>query len=120
MKILIYAAKKSASQLVNTIGKYLYNHINNAYQSNKFQNTYDINFTLDTSDGNKYLNLNITTYGDKIRVNIIENEDANKTIGNIVVKSSTFDKLPDGYFDLMGRISKQIDKEYSSHADIFY
>lgn len=77
-------AQLQAGQQVNRIGKYLYKHIDGAYNMVKSPNMVDIYFivlyqlkedlrTEDDHDMHEMsINLNVTTYSNKVRINIIE------------------------------------------------
>ena len=73
----------TGSQLVNKVGKYLYNHLDGAYKYSKDRNTYDVYVTLLYELKPEYggipndvqemtIDISITTYQNKIRVDTIE------------------------------------------------
>lgn len=77
--------KIPANLAVNKIGKYLYNHLDGAYRYKTSANNCDVYFILLYQDGDEveemHINLNITTYQNKIRVNVIEVTPEEKTLG---------------------------------------
>ena len=103
------------NQQINKIGKYLYKHIDGAFKYSTSSNTCDIYFTLFyqipywnriPGRGKEYndvhemtININLTTYQNKIRVNLIELTPDERTLGSFVLK-------PDQLYDL--QLTKQI------------
>ena len=100
MKIICkYESKLSANQQVNRVGKYLYKNIDGAFKYKTSSNACDIYFTLlyqlplesrDESKGKEYndiheitVDINITTYQNKIRVNVIEMTPKQRTLGGL-------------------------------------
>lgn len=104
--MIIYSNKKlpQTSQIINSLGKYLYKHIDGALDYKKSSNMFDL-YTLVLYEiphelitkyhieEDKYkqvyemvININLTGYDQKIRVNLIETSPDEVTIG-----SKTFD-----------------------------
>lgn len=104
--MIIYSTKQlpAISQTINSLGKYLYKNLSGAIDYKKSSNMFDI-YTLVlyaipakflkryniTDDKYKevyemVVNINLTTYGQKIRVNLIEVSPNETTLG-----SQTFD-----------------------------
>ena len=125
----------SASQQVNRVGKYLYNHIDGAFNYKKGSNMFDVYFTilyqipyLQRIPGKGYeynklhemtININITTYQNKLRVNVIEMTPEEKTLGCDVY---TPDKLKDlgAARDLIySKVTKRIAKEFKDYEFLF-
>ena len=85
-----------ASKLVNMLGKYLYKHIDSAFKYNVSGNMNDIYFYVyyqrsrlnqDWTKPDEYndmhemtINLNLTTYSNKISLNLIEVSPSDKTL----------------------------------------
>ena len=123
--------KYQGGQVVNIIGKYLFKHINGAYNFKKGANTYDIYFTVlyqlqegyrtdkDHDMHEMNINISITTYSDKLRMNIIEISPREKTLGFNTFSLSKFDDLQAGYQLVMNTLVKRLSKEYQNYDFIF-
>lgn len=123
--------KYQGGQAVNIIGKYLFKHIDGAYNFKKGANTYDIYFTILYQLKEEYrteedhdmhemnINISITTYSDKLRMNIIEISPREKTLGFNTFSLSKFDDLQAGYELVMRAIQKRLQKEYEYYDFIF-
>ena len=99
-----------ASQIVNKLGKYLNRNIDGTYKFRIGGNQYDLYFMVlyqlpremqvpgRQAEGyndmhEMHLNLNITTYQNKIRVNIIEISPEERTIGFDVYPPELFQNM---------------------------
>lgn len=123
--------KYQGGQAVNIIGKYLFKHIDGAYNFKKGANTYDVYFTIlyqlkedhrtdkDHDMHEMNINISITTYSDKLRMNIIEISPREKTLGFNTFSLSKFDDLQAGYELVMRAIQKRLQKEYEDYDFIF-
>ena len=112
--------KYQGGQAVNIIGKYLFKHIDGAYSFKKGANTYDVYFTIlyqlkedyrtdkDHDMHEMNINISITTYSDKLRMNIIEISPREKTLGFNTFSLSKFDDLQAGYELVMRAIQKRL------------
>lgn len=124
-------AKLQGGQLVNTLGNYLYRHIDSAYNKEKSPNMIDIYFTViyqlkeenrtptDKDMHEMNLNINLTTYADKIRMNIIELSPEEVTIG---FNTFSIDKLQDmnsAYTLIMDTVKKRLSKKYQDYDFLF-
>lgn len=136
MKILYILSDKQyqGGQVVNKVGKYLYNNIDGAFKFKKSPNMYDIWFTLlyqipseQLTDKEKHdvkvneitINLNIATYNDKIRINVIVDDEFEKTLGTKTFsyeKSNNLEKLRD---DVLSFVQKKLTKEYEDYDFYF-
>lgn len=124
-------SKYQGGQAVNIIGKYLFNHIDGAYNFKKGANTYDIYFTVlyqlkedyrtdkDHDMHEMNINISITTYSDKLRMNIIEISPREKTLGFNTFALTKFDDLQSGYELVMKTVQKRLAKEYEDYDFIF-
>lgn len=137
MKILckINASKLSANQKVKQIGKYLYNHIDSAYKFESLSNMCNVYFTVlyqvpywdrIPGKGNGYndvqemtLNLNITTYQNKIRVNLIEVSPLERTLGYDLYKPDSLEDLESFMHIIFNKIVKKLSKVYEDYDFIF-
>lgn len=132
MKILCSSRKFQGGQVVNKVGNYLYNHIDSAFKFEKYPNMYDVYFIVlyQISEENRTthkddavhelpIDLNITTYQDKIRVNIIVQDEYEKTIGT---KTFSYDKLDDLEKlrqTVLSFVEKKVTKEYEEYDFLF-
>ena len=137
MKILCKTSnnrKMQGGQYVNKVGRYLYEHLDGAFKVDKSPNMYDIWLTLLYQIPSEYLtesekedvdvqeltiNLNVTTYDDKLRVNIIVEDEYEKTIGT---KTFSFAKLDNPEWlrlEILKFIRKKLEKEYEDYDFYF-
>lgn len=122
-------------QVLNKIGKYIYKHIDGAYKIQFSSNQCDVWFNVYyqpkyydriPGKGEQYndvktmsINLNLATYQDKIRVNVIDGSGYGKTLGHFVLKDtdlSSFQAARDVIYDTTIRI---IVKNYKDTDFIF-
>ena len=123
--------KYQGGQAVNIIGRYLFKHIDGAYNYKKGANTYDIYFTILYQLKEEYrteedhdmhemnINISLTTYLDKLRMNIIEVSPREKTLGFNTFELSKFNDLQSGYELVMNALKKRLNKEYEDYDFIF-
>ena len=94
----------STQQKINKIGKYIYKRIDGAYKIQFSSNQCDVWFNVYyqrkyydriPGKGEAYndvktmpININLTTYQDKIRVNIIDGSGYGKTLGHFILKDA--------------------------------
>lgn len=132
MKILCSSKKFQGGQVANKVGSYLYNHIDGAFKFEKSPNMYDVYFIVlyqipeenrttakDDEIHELPIDLNITTYQDKIRVNIIVQDEYEKTIGT---KTFSYDKLDDLEKlrqTVLSFVEKKVTKEYQEYDFLF-
>lgn len=72
-------------QVVKKVGSYLYRHLDSAYNYKNSANSYDVYIYVYHKNDKIDLDINITTYADKIRINITEISPEEKTIGQIIL-----------------------------------
>ena len=136
--MIIYAAKQpTPSQRVNSLGKYLYKNISGAFDFKKSANMYDVYMIVlyqipyeirkkyDITEG-KYkevnemtININITTYSNKIRINFIEQTPEELTLGHHVydlAKYPTFKPLSE---DIIWFLQNRLEKRYEDYDFLF-
>ena len=120
----------TGSQLVNKVGIYLYKHLDGAFKYKKDRNTYDVYVTLLYELKPEYggtpndvqemtINISITTYANKIRVNTIEVTPQARTLG--------FDLFPiDKMYDMelamsiiKWKVGNRIRKAYEHYNILF-
>lgn len=127
--------KLQAGQQVNKVGKYLYKHLDSAQDIKYSSNTCDVYIGLlyqmkhkdqDWTKPDEYndmhemrINLSITTYSNKIRVNIIEVTPKEKTIGFDVYPPDDFEDIHKGCDKVYQRVCKRLTKEFQMYEFIF-
>lgn len=124
-------AKYQGNQAVNIVGRFLYNHIDGAYNIKRSANSVDVYFIIlyqkkeelrEDSDKDMHemkLNINITTYDDKLRMNIIELSPEERTLGFNTFALKKFDDLNSGYDLVMKTLKKRLNKYYEDYDFIF-
>lgn len=135
MKITSKSTKGLGGQWVNKVGKYLYNNLDGAFKFKKSVNMYDVYITLlyqlkeedrDPDKGNEYndvhemtLDLNVTTYQNKLRINVIEDDKNERTIGHFVVSEEKLQDLESAKDLIYNKVIKQVSKAYEGFDFIF-
>lgn len=124
------------SQNVNTIGKYLYKNLAGAFDFKKSSNMFDVytvvlyqipieyirryNLNEEQSDVKEMIiNLNLTTYQDKIRFNVIEQDPDEMTLGCKVCQLSKYKNYAQLRDDIVAYLKKQLQKRYSGYEFLF-
>lgn len=119
-----------ASQQVNRIGKYLYNHLDGAFKYMKSGNMYDVYCTLlyqlKPECGGKVndvqemtININITTYQNKIRINIVEITPEERTLGYDIIKPEDMIDLKQAMEIIIWKVGNKIRKTYKDYLILF-
>lgn len=120
-------------QLVNKVGNYLYRHLDGAYKFDKKAGVFDVYITvlfsipadvakvyhLDAGINEMNLNINITSYQNKIRVNVTEITPEEVTIGFDTFPPEKLQNLNDALDLIYSRIRKRIEKRYQDWDFIF-
>lgn len=138
MKILLNsnvtaANKLSPSKLVNLLGRYLYNHIDSAYKREQSSNMCDVYFYVlyQLKEANRvsgktdddlqemHVNLNITTYQNKIRINLITIAPEATVLGYDLYTSEELEDLPKAYERVVQRLHKRLNRAYTDY-DFLY
>lgn len=127
----------SLPKVVNSVGKYLYRKLDGSYSFKKTSNTAEVKSTIlyqipkevsdrynldkDVRDEVKVMDITIdvTTYADKIRVNVIEVTPEEKTIGFKTFKSSIFQDMPTGLLNVYGFVTSSIEREFYGYTVLF-
>ena len=125
----------SANQQVNRLGKFLYKHIDGAFNYKKSSNMYDVYMTIlyqlpveiqDMSKGKEFndlhemtLDINITTYLNKVRINIIEMTPEEKTIGYDLYEPEKLEDLVRASEIILKKIHKRISREFREYEFLF-
>ena len=133
MKIYIRSANQNnlpASTQVNRVGKYLYNHLDGAYKYTKSPNMYDVYVTLLYQLKPEYdggvneveemtININITTYQNKVRVNTIEMTPMERTLGYDITKPEEMIDLQKAMEIIKWKVGNRIRKAYKEYIILF-
>lgn len=139
MRIIVGANKQpqklSANQQVNRVGKYLYKNLDGAFKIKNSSNTCDVYTTVlyqipylqqIPGRGKEYndvhemtLNLNITTYQNKVRINIIEMDPNERTIGYDLYKPEVLEDLDFACKLIFQKVCKRISKAYQEYDFLF-
>lgn len=121
-----------ASKQVKRIGQYLYKHIDGAYDFKSSSNNYDVYFLLLyelrkelRQPGKDYpvqemrININVTTYQNKVRINIIELTPQERTIGFDLYTPEKVQDLQKAYPVIIKKIYKRIYKAYEDYYFLY-
>ena len=140
MKIQILAASQSqAGEQVNKIAKYLKKKINGAYkitfnpgmmadvyikiyyqipdEIRQLANKYNQKF--DDSIHDMDIDINLTSYQNKIRINVIRMDDNEKTLGHFVMKPEEVEDLDSVLLKIKEKVTSFIEKEYQDYDFVF-
>lgn len=130
MKRLIYSAQQSnkfdAGIWVNKVGKYLKKSIDGAYKI-EFEPMhcdvwmrmyYQVPREVDTFSEIKFL-IDITSYANKLRINITEQTQMEKTIGQIILQPEQLNDLNIVRAMILEKIQKFIAKEYADYDFVY-
>lgn len=125
MKRYIYTATKQnsnlqASQQINRVGRYIYNHLIGAFKYRKSGNTFDVYVTFLFQKPNDdvqevTLDINITTYQNKLRMNIIEMTPMERTLGFDLFKPESLINLDEAYSVIYRKIITRVSKAYADY-----
>lgn len=119
------------TQQVNRISRYLYNHIDSAYRYKTSSNTVDVYMTVmyqlpvvrrpigDQEVHEMHIIISVTTYADKIRVNLIEISPDERTLGHMAIPEDLVDNLEGLKKYILARIQKLLNKLYANYDFIY-
>ena len=135
MKIYIKSARSDFSKMpltlqVKKVGQYLQKHLDGAFNGRSSSDTYDVWVTLlyqlkeefggDPNDVEEMtINISITTYADKLRVNTIEVSPMERTLGSDVIRSSEYADLETLKRVILWKVGKRIRKAYADCNVLF-
>ena len=124
-----------ANKKVNILGKYLYKHLDGAFKYTTTSNTCDVYFTLlyqlkpqdqlpsntpeENDDHELTIDLSITTYQNKIRVNILEVTAMEKTIGCDVYDPEITKALKSAMDLIYSRTVKRVSRAFKDYDFLF-
>lgn len=127
--------KLQAGQQVNRIGKYLYKNLDGAFKYKTSSNTCDVYFTLlyqipylqrIPGKGKQYndvhemvIDLNVTTYQNKVRVNIVEMDPNERTLGYDVYLPEKLEDLESAKKTILNKVIKKVSKAYEDYDFLF-
>lgn len=129
MKILC-ANSVPASLQVNRVGKFLYKHLEGAYDYKKSGNMCDVYCTLlyqlkeelggDPNDVQEMtININITTYQNKLRINTVEMTPMERTLGYDIMKPEDLVDLRKAMDVVIWKVGNRIRKAYKDYIILF-
>lgn len=133
MKIYVRSAKQNsipASLQVNKIGKFLYTNMDGAYKFSKQANMFDVYVTLlyqvKPQYGGRYddvnemtIDINITTYQNKIRINTIEMTPEERTLGYDLIDADDIGDLKKVKDTVEWLVGNRIRKAYKNYTILF-
>jgi hypothetical protein len=120
----------TGSALVNKIGSYIYKHLDGAFKYSKDRNTYDVYVTLlyELKEGyggikndvqEMTINISITTYQNKIRVNTIEVTPQARTLGFDLFKIEDMYDMELAMSIIKHKVSRRIQRAYEHYNILF-
>lgn len=77
------------------------------------------NQTIDSSMHQMDIDINITSYQNKIRINVIRMDDNEKTLGHFVIKPEDTEDLNAVLAAIKQKVSSFIEKEYQDYDFVF-
>lgn len=124
--------KMQSGQKVNKIGSYLYKNIDGAFKFEKSPNMYDIYMVVyyqlpvesrrkpeDDELHEMIIDINVTTYQNKIRVNTIEQDENERTLGFKVYSDDKVENLEELRRVVLKTVKMQLEKAYKDYDFIF-
>lgn len=135
----LYASNKSLnlSKTVNSVGKFLYKKLDGSYSMKKRSNTCEVkstvlyqipkevsdkyNLSKEEKDNVQVMDvlISVTTYSDKIRVEVVELSPEEKTIGFKTLGSKWFENMQDGLSEVWFFVTSSIEKEFEGYDVLF-
>ena len=127
---------RETSQLVNKVGQYLYKNIDSAYKGVKSTNTYDVYFFVlyqlpfeqwvpgKRKEGyndmhEMHINISLTTYQNKIRVNVNEISPEEWTFGYILIPPEKLKNLDDARKLIYDKVIQKLKKHYEDYNFLY-
>lgn len=122
----IYSSTSNAGQIVNRIGKYLKKNIDGAFKITFKPMSCEVVMRMyyqlegDPETFNEMdFEINITSYQNKVRVNLTEITELEKTIGQIILKEDEVNDLNLAKKRILQTLKRAIAKEYQDYIFIF-
>lgn len=125
MYIKASSPELQANQMVLKLGQYLYKNLDSAYDFKRSGNTTDVYLIVlfQPYDGAEYeemkVNISITTYQNKIRVNILEVDPLERTIGSKVFLPDMLKQFPDTKKKILSYVENRLKKVYNNYDFYF-
>ena len=115
----------NANQQVNRLGKYLYKYLDSAFKYTTSSNTCDVYFLLlyqipgqlDVQEMN--IDISITTYQNKIRVNVLEVSPNERTLGCYTFSLAVVENLENAKNLILDKVVKRVSKVYEDYDFVF-
>lgn len=125
------------AQLVNKLGRYMYKHLDGAFDIKNTPNTCDVYVTIlyaipreiielykiydpKYSEVNEMtINISLTTYQNKIRVNTIEKTPEEKTLGFDLFPPEKLEDLNKALELVYAKVCRRIEKEFEDFEFLF-
>ena len=123
--IIRCSKQMNANQQVNRLGKYLYKYLDSAFKYTTSSNTCDVYFLLlyqipgqlDVQEMN--IDISITTYQNKIRVNVIEISPEEKTLDCQVYTLEQLEDFSLATKVIFNKIIKRVEKVYQDFEILY-
>ena len=125
----IYAARSNAGGYVNRIGKYLKQTLDGAYKIKFSPMECEVFFRMlfevpedRKSFGDIRFVISIVSYQNKLRINVTEVSEREKTIGQIILKDTDLENMSDFLpirEKVIDSINKFLEKEYPGHYLVY-
>lgn len=135
MKRYIYSANQRFTDMpltlqVKKVGQYIQKNLDGAFKGLSSSDTYDVWVTVlyqlkeefggDPNDVQEMtVNISITTYANKLRVNTIEVTPEEKTLGCDIIKPSDYSDLETLKRVIIWKVGKRIRKEFADCNVLF-
>lgn len=125
------------TKLVNQIGQWFYKNLDGSYDFDISPNMYDLYLTVlyqvpleiirkyklentKESDINEMdILMSITTYANKIRVNLVEISPEEQTIQHFVINPTKFDDLTELRMKILEKVKKVLNKKFDGYEFLF-
>lgn len=127
--------KKPVNQIVNIVGRYLYNTIDSAYNIKNTTNTCDVYMTVyyqipqlavrpgrEKTYSEMYemnINISLTTYQNKLRMNLIVMDPEEETLDFSVWAPEKLKDLEDAKKRILTRVEKILTKYFAEYEFVF-
>ena len=123
--------QQTAAQKLNSVGKYIYKHIDGAYKIAFGPQTCDVYITMYYQPKEEYyqyrtsdmyemkFDISLATYQNKIRINVTEMTDMERTIGQNIYKPEQLQDMNAAYPMIYDNICKHIEKAYEDFEFVF-
>lgn len=131
MKILCSSENKiPASKQVIRLGNYIYNHLDGAYKQVRSGNTVDVYsiflYQLRPEYGGKindvqemHIDINLTTYQNKVRLNVVEITPMERTLGSSVISEAKLEDLRSAMDYVLQLVAKHITRSYKEYMLLY-